>query len=64
VIGGLMLFWLKHRTMRFTEFRRRMPDAMHKVLWQQTRELERTEIITRQVYPEIPPKLEFAFHES
>ena len=64
VIGGkwkpLILFYLKYRTMRFNEFRRMIPEATHKVLAQQLRELERAGIVSRKVYPEIPPKVEYS----
>ena len=56
----MILFYLKHRTMRFNEFRRMIPDATHKVLAQQLRDLERAGIITRTVYPEVPPKVEYS----
>jgi len=46
--------------MRFNEFRRMIPDATHKVLVQQLRDLERSEIIIRKVYPEVPPKVEYS----
>lgn len=63
VIGGkwkpLILFYLKHRTMRFNEFRRMIPDATHKMLTHHLRDLERAGIITRKIYPEVPPKVEY-----
>jgi len=64
VIGGkwkpLILFYLKHRAMRFGEFRRMIPDATQKVLTQQLRELEEARIVTRTVYPQVPPKVEYS----
>jgi DNA-binding HxlR family transcriptional regulator len=64
VIGGkwkpLILHYLKHKTMRFNEFRRVLPGAKHKVLSQQLRDLERAGIVTRKVYPEVPPRVEYS----
>lgn len=64
VIGGkwkpLILFYLQHRTMRFNEFLRMIPDATHKVLTQQLRDLERAGIVVRKAYAEVPPKVEYS----
>ena len=64
VIGGkykaIILHHLIEKTLRFGELRRLVPQASHKVLIQQLRELERDGIIHREVYPVVPPKTEYS----
>jgi DNA-binding HxlR family transcriptional regulator len=67
VLGGkwkpLILLALKGRQRRFNELRRLVPEASHKVLTQQLRELERSGIVARTVYQEKAPRVEYAFSE-
>jgi DNA-binding HxlR family transcriptional regulator len=67
VVGGkwkpLILLGLKGRPRRFNELRRLVPEASHKVLTQQLRDLERGGIIARTVYRERSPRVEYAFSE-
>ena len=65
VIGGkykaIIIWWLNEKgVMRYSEIQRRVPQATAKMLSQQLRELEADEIISRKVYPVIPPKTEYA----
>ena len=64
IIGGkwkmLILWRLKEASMRYGELRKSLPKITHKMLTQQLRELEADEIITRKVYHEIPPKVEYS----
>ncbi|HEY6626361.1 MAG TPA: helix-turn-helix domain-containing protein [Ignavibacteriaceae bacterium] len=64
IIGGkwkIPIIWiLKDDSKRYGELRRSLPKVTHKMLTQQLRELEQAEIITRKVYPEIPPKVEYS----
>jgi len=64
VIGGkwkIPIIWrLRDDSKRYGELRRSLPKVTHKMLTQQLRELEQAEIITRKVFPEIPPKVEYS----
>ncbi len=67
VIGGkwkpLILWWLQQQTYRFAELRRQIPGITEKMLTQQLRELEADGIVHRQVYPAVPPKVEYSLTE-
>ncbi|CAG9261613.1 winged helix-turn-helix transcriptional regulator [Paraburkholderia caribensis] len=63
VIGGLwkpvILFHLLHEKKRFMELTRLLPNTTQRMLTLQLRELEADGIITRHVYPQVPPKVEY-----
>ncbi len=64
LIGGkyksLILWNLLGRTLRFSELRKEVPCATPKMLTQQLRELETDGLIAREVFPVIPPKVEYS----
>ena len=64
IIGGkwkMPIIWiLKDGSQRYGELRKSLPKVTDKMLTQQLRELEADEIITRKVYPEVPPKVEYS----
>lgn len=57
----VILFQLfAHPVLRFSELERAIPGISQKMLIQQLRELERDGIVARKVYPQVPPKVEYA----
>lgn len=64
IIGGkwkLMLVWfLQDEPRRFSECRRRFPEISQKVLTQQLRELEADGVVHREVFREVPPRVEYS----
>ncbi|AHN21427.1 winged helix-turn-helix transcriptional regulator [Lysinibacillus sphaericus] len=67
VIGGkwkgVILYHLMSGTKRFNEFRRLMPDITQRMLTLQLRELEKDGIIHREIFKEVPPKVEYSLTE-
>ncbi|MFE7129877.1 winged helix-turn-helix transcriptional regulator [Streptomyces sp. NPDC057638] len=64
VIGGkwkvLILWALEERPRRFGELRRMLPGVTEKVLTAHLRELETDGVVTRRVFDEVPPRVEYA----
>ena len=67
LIGGkykaLILWHLSDKTLRFSELKRAIKAATPKMLTQQLRELEAQNLIRREVFPVIPPKVEYSLTE-
>ncbi|OEU74507.1 MAG: HxlR family transcriptional regulator [Desulfuromonadales bacterium C00003068] len=64
VIGGkwksLVLWHLREKTLRFSQLQRRLARVTQKMLTQQLRDLERDGLVHRQVYAEVPPRVEYS----
>lgn len=64
LIGGkyksLILWKLTGGTLRFSQLRKEVPCATPKMLTQQLRELETDGLIRREVFPVVPPKVEYS----
>lgn len=68
LIGGkyksLILWHLAEGKLRFSELRSRIKKATPKMLTQQLRELETQNLIHREVFAVIPPKVEYSLTET
>ncbi len=60
----LVLFTLSQRgTLRFNTLRRALPDISQKMLTATLRTLEEDGLVVRQVYAEVPPRVEYGLTE-
>lgn len=68
LIGGkykaLILWHLSEGKLRFSELRKMIMGATPKMLTQQLRELEASQLIHREVFPVIPPKVEYSLTDT
>lgn len=64
VVGGkwkpMILWTLSEGERRFGELRRALPGISEKMLVQQLRELEADGVVHREVYREVPPRVEYS----
>ncbi|WP_229796414.1 winged helix-turn-helix transcriptional regulator [Saccharothrix coeruleofusca] len=68
VVGGkwksLILWELRQGARRFGELRRGLPGVSERVLARQLREMEEDELVHREVYPVVPPHVEYSLTEQ
>ena len=67
LIGGkykaLILWHLSENKLRFSQLNKLIPTATAKMLTQQLREMETQKLVHREVYPVVPPKVEYSLTE-
>jgi DNA-binding HxlR family transcriptional regulator len=68
IIGGrwkIAIIWclLQQSPLRLSEIQKYLPSVNQRMLIRQLRELEEDKIITRVVYPVVPPKVEYQLSE-
>lgn len=63
-VGGkwkcLILFFLSRQPVRTKEFYELMPGITQKVLTDQLKQLEKDGLIRRELFPEVPPRVEYS----
>ena len=63
-LGGkwkaVVLWYLKDAPLRFSEIKRLIPEITEKMLSLQLKKLEQDKLVSRKVYPEVPPKVVYA----
>lgn len=64
VISGkwtlIILYFLSQRTFRFGELQRKLPNVTQASLTKQLRLLEKYQVVHREVYKQVPPKVEYS----
>ena len=55
-----ILWLLAQRIWRFNELQRQLGDVTQAMLTRQLRELEKDGLIMREVFPEVPPRVEYS----
>ena len=58
-----MLWFIHQGHKRPSELQRKIPDASRRVLNVQLKELEDDELVTKTIYPVVPPKVEYNLTE-
>ena len=68
ILGGrwkiALLYFIHQEHNRFSLLQKKVPFITTKMLSQQLRELEHDNLVTRKVYAEIPPRVEYALTEK
>lgn len=65
---SILVLWTLHGSpsgvLRFSELGRSIADCSQKMLTATLRKLERSRLVRREVYPEVPPRVEYSLTET
>lgn len=61
--GVILFLLLDKEVLRFNEFQKALPNITQRVLTAQLRSMETDGLLTRTVYPVVPPKVEYRLTE-
>ncbi len=61
---GVIVYHLLDTTLRFNELRRRLPTATQRMLTRQLRELEECGLVHREIFPQVPPRVDYSLTEE
>lgn len=56
----VIIYFLSQGTLRFGELSKRLPQVTQANLTKELRELETAGLVHREVYPQVPPKVEYS----
>ena len=60
----MIVYHLLDATMRFNELRRKLPTATQRMLTRQLRELEECGLVHREIFPQVPPRVDYSLTEE
>lgn len=60
----VILILSENKVLRFSELKKMIPDVSSRMLSSTLRTLEADELVSRKVYPEVPPKVEYSLTET
>ena len=65
---SMLVLFMLHKSetgiLRFNEIRRLMTDCSQKMLSQTLKNLEQSHLVHREVYPEVPPRVEYSLTDT
>lgn len=60
----VILILSENKVLRFSELKKMIPDVSSRMLSSTLRTLEADRLVSRKVYPEVPPKVEYSLTET